>query len=131
MIALVYHQLPRIIGRSLYSVTWATRQFWMQVTGLVTVVLAMSIAGLIQGHLQIAGLKTGQPVSTGAKWYVITDAIRPLFILRMVGGALVAFGLFVFVAHLLRTVTMGEDAAVEELPFADETPEPAVVGMSA
>ena len=129
LIALVYHQLPRITGRSWYSVAWATRQFWMQLTGLVTVVLAMSIAGLLQGHLQISGLKTGQPVSTGDKWYVITDAIRPLFIVRMAGGALVAFGLFVFVAHLIRTVTLGEDAAIEELPFAQEKPEP--VGVPA
>ena len=131
LIALVYHQLPKIIGRALYSVRWANRQFWMQVLGLGTVVLAMSIAGLVQGHAQIAGLKSGAPVSFGNKWFVITDAIKPMFILRIAGGALVAFGLFVFVAHLIRTVTMGEDAAIEPLPFADTKAEPEAVGVPA
>jgi cbb3-type cytochrome c oxidase subunit I len=120
LIALVYHQLPRIMGRALYSARWATRQFWIQVVGLVSVFVAMSIAGLIQGHLQIAGLKAGAPVSIGDRWVIVTDAIRPLFIMRIGGGALVAFGLFLFVANIIRTVSSGADAEVEALPFASE-----------
>jgi cbb3-type cytochrome c oxidase subunit I len=132
LIALVYHQLPRIIGRSLFSVRWATRQFWIQVLGLVTVILAMSIAGLIQGHVQIAGLKAGAPVSLGAKWFIVTDAIRPLFIMRIGGGALVAFGLFLFVANIIRTVSSGADAEIEALPFAAEpAKDEAAVGVPA
>jgi cbb3-type cytochrome c oxidase subunit I len=118
LIALVYHQLPRIIGRALYSTRWAGRQFWIQVLGLVTVIVAMSIAGLLQGHVQIAGLKSGPTVSLGDKWFIVTDAIRPLFIMRIVGGALVACGLFMFVANVIRTVSSGADAEVEALPFA-------------
>jgi len=129
LIALVYYQFPRIIGRVLYSARWGTRQFWAQTTGLLTVVASLAIAGLIQGDVQVAGIKTGSPVAFGDKWFVITQAIRPLFIIRIVGGGLVAIGLVIFVAHLMRTVTMGADAEVEALPFVEPEREP--VGVSA
>ena len=129
LIALVYHQFPRIIGRALYSATWASRQLWAQVTGLATVVLATSVAGVVQGETAIAGVQSSQINTTGDRWFITTLATRPLYILRIGGGALVAFGLFVFVAHLMRTSTAGADAEVEELPFDAPAPEP--VGASA
>jgi cbb3-type cytochrome c oxidase subunit I len=129
LIALVYHQFPRIIGRALYSTRWASRQLWTQVIGLATVVLATSVAGLVQGETAIAGVQTGRVTSSGANWFVTTLATRPLYILRIGGGALVAFGLFMFVANLMRTSAAGEDAEVEPLPF--ETPQQEPVGASA
>ena len=128
LIALIYHQFPRMIGRVLYSARWGTRQFWAQSFGLAVAVASMAIAGVIQGDLQIAGIKTATPVSAGTKWYVITQAIRPFFIIRIVGGALVALGLFIFVANLLRTVTLGEDAEAEPPHFVEPEREPVGVG---
>ena len=129
LIALVYHQFPRIIGRALYSTRWATRQLWAQVIGLATVVLSTSIAGVLQGDAAVAGVQLGQPTAVGERWFVTTLAIRPLFILRIAGGALVAFGLFLFVANLSRTSSQGADAEVEALPF--EAPEPERVEATA
>jgi cbb3-type cytochrome c oxidase subunit I len=129
LIGLVYHQFPRIIGRTLYSATWASRQLWTQVIGLATVVVATSVAGVVQGETAIAGVQSGQINTTGERWFITTLATRPLYVLRIGGGALVAFGLFVFVAHLMRTSNAGADAEVETLPF--ETPTESVVGASA
>src|SRR5207249_4860591 len=47
LIALVYHQFPRIIGRSIYSPRWASRQLWTQVIGLAAAVVAASVAGVV------------------------------------------------------------------------------------
>jgi len=124
LIALVYYLFPRMIGRSLYSATWAVRQFWAQTLGLATVIISMSVAGVVQGYLQIAGVQTGTHVTNGDKWFVITLAQRPLFLAQIGGGALVAFGLFVFVANVLRTATLGDDAEREALPFQLAEPEP-------
>ena len=118
-VALVYYQLPRMTARTLFSARWAVRHFWMTTLGLAIVVLSMAIAGAVQGYLQSGGVELSQAVAAGDRWLVITRAIRPLFILRIGGGALVAGGLFLFVANLLRTSASGSDAAVEQLPAED------------
>ena len=127
LIALVYHQFPPMIGRELFSTRWAARQFWFQSIGLAVVVLATSIAGVIQGYLQLGGVKTAARVSTGDKWFVVSSATRPLFVLWIAGGALVAFGALLFVANIVRTNTSGADAERERLPFELPAPEPVKV----
>ena len=129
LVGLVYHLFPRIIGRALYSTSWAARQFWLTTVGLATVVVSMAVAGLIQGYQQISGVQTEQPISTGEGWYVITLAVRPLFILRIAGGTLVVLGLFVFIRNLVNTVVNGRDIEIE-VPVAAE-PEPEPVGATA
>jgi cytochrome c oxidase cbb3-type subunit I len=126
LVAFLYHQFPKMIGRALYSALLATRQFWIQAIGLATVVVSMSIAGIVQGDVQIAGLKTAAPVSLGNRWDIITEAIRPYFIIRIVGGAMVALGFFILITNLIRTVTLGADAEVE-LPVIETEPEPVAV----
>lgn len=131
LIGLVYHLFPRMIGRALYSAAWAAKQFWLTVVGLATVVISMSVAGVVQGYLQIAGVQTGQGIATGDGWSSISSALRPLFVMRIAGGALVVVGLFVFVRNLVNTVVNGEDMEIE-VPVA--VPEPAQaepVGASA
>ena len=127
LIALVYYLFPRMIGRALYSAQWAVRQFWAQTLGLAVVIVAMTAAGLVQGYLQIAGVQTGSHVTAGDKWFVISLATRPLFLVQIAGGALVAFGLFLFVANVMRTATLGDDAEREALPFATAEAEPVAV----
>src|SRR5262249_9138767 len=95
--------------------------------GLVTVIVAMSVAGVVQGYLQISGVQTGTHVTAGDKWFVITLAQRPLFLMQIAGGALVAFGLLVFIANVLRTATLGEDVERQALPFQLAEPEPVKV----
>jgi cbb3-type cytochrome c oxidase subunit I len=117
LIALVYYQFPKMIGRELYSAAWATRQFWAQTIGIATVVLSTSIAGLIQGYLQIAAVQANAKTSLGDGWAVITEALRPLFYVRIGGGGLVALGLLLFVRNIVRTASDAPDAEVEKLPF--------------
>ncbi len=113
LIGLVYHLFPRIMGRSLHSAGLAAKQFWVTTFGLVTVVVSMSVAGVVQGYLQIAGVQTETPNAIGANWFVITLATRPLFVIRIAGGGLVVVGLLMFMRNLVGTVTTGEDAAIE------------------
>ena len=127
LIGLVYYLYPRIIGRALYNVAWAAHQFWLTTVGLATAVIAMSVAGLVQGYLQIAGVQTDKPIATGESWSVISLAVRPLFILRIAGGALVVAALLLFVRNLVGTATQGAEAEIEA-PVVSE-PEP--VGASA
>jgi cbb3-type cytochrome oxidase subunit 1 len=80
----------------------------------------------VQGDVQIAGLKSAAPVSLGNRWYIITEAIRPYFIIRIAGGALVALGFFILITNLIRTITLGADAEIE-LPVVESEPEPVAV----
>ncbi len=127
LIGLVYYLFPRMIGRALFSAGWAAKQFWLTVVGLTTVVISMSVAGVVQGYLQNSAVQTDQPTTTGAGWFVISLALRPLFILRIAGGALVVVGLFVFVRNLVNTAVSGEDTEID-VPVA--TPEAEPVGAS-
>jgi cbb3-type cytochrome oxidase subunit 1 len=127
LIGLVYYLFPRILGRALYSVRWAARQFWVTTLGLAIVVVAMSVAGVVQGYLQVAGVQTGRPIGTGEDWFAITLATRPLFIMRIAGGGLVVAGLLLFVRNLVGTITSGADIEIEA-PVATE---PERVGVSA
>ena len=127
LIGLVYYLFPRIVGRALYSVRWAARQFWVTTLGLATVVVSMSVAGVVQGYLQIAGVQTGRPIATGEEWFAVTLATRPLFVMRIAGGGLVVVGLLLFVRNLIGTSTSGTDMEIEAPVVAE--PEP--VGASA
>ncbi|MGH2784061.1 MAG: cbb3-type cytochrome c oxidase subunit I [Actinomycetota bacterium] len=127
LIGLVYYLFPRMIGRALFSAAWAAKQFWLTVTGLATVVVSMSVAGVLQGYLHIAGVQTEQSIATGDGWNVISLAIKPLFVMRIGGGALVVIGLLLFVRNLINTVVSGEDTEID-VPVVAE-PEP--VGASA
>jgi cbb3-type cytochrome c oxidase subunit I len=127
LLGLVYHQFPKIIGRALYSTRWVGLQFWVTSVGIFTVVLATAVAGLVQGDVQVVGVQTNQPLALGEGWFTVLLATRPLYILRIAGGGLVAAGLFLFVANLIRTSSSGADAAVEPPPAA----EPVAVGVSA
>lgn len=129
LIAAVYHQFPRMIGRVLYSARWATRQVWVQSIGLATAVIASSVAGVLQGYTIISGVQMAEPTGAGRRWFVTSLATKPMFILRIGGGALVALGLFIFVTNIMRTYTLADDAEVEKLPF--ETAEPERVGVPA
>jgi cytochrome c oxidase cbb3-type subunit I len=128
LIGLVYHLFPRIVGRALYSTRWAAKQFWLTTLGLTTVVVSMSVAGVVQGYLHIAGVQTKQAIPTGDGWFVISLAVRPLFVLRIAGGAFVVAGLFIFLRNLINTVVNGEDIPIET-PVAVVAAEP--VGVSA
>jgi cytochrome c oxidase cbb3-type subunit I len=128
LIALVYYQFPKMIGRALYSSSWAARQFWAQTIGLGAVILSTSIAGIVQGYLQIAGDQTGAKIALGDRWAVITGALRPLFYVRIGGGGLVALGLFLFVRNIVRTASDAPDAEVEKLPFELAEAAPVKVG---
>lgn len=129
VVAIVYHLFPRIIGRVLFSVRWAVWQFWLTTIGLATVVTALCVAGVLQGYLQIAGVQIDKPIATGENWFVISLALRPLFLMRIAGGSLVVVALAIFVRNIVDTYASGEDAPIE-LPFVPE-PEPELVAVNA
>jgi len=127
LIALVYYQFPKIIGRALFSARWAARQLWVQTAGIALVVLATTTASIVQGYLQIGGVEAGAKFSVGNRSFVITRSIRPLFVVWIAGGALVALGLFIFATNVIRTSTSGADAEIEPLPFGVAESEPVKV----
>ena len=98
--------------------------------GFALIVVAAACEPTVNGFgviTTIGGVQIGTAIATGKRWFVISLAMRPLFIVRIAGGALVAAGLFLFVGNLLRTSASGADAPVEE-PLSLE---PAAVGAGA
>jgi cytochrome c oxidase cbb3-type subunit 1 len=116
------HHLPRAMGRALASARLAARGIWLAVAGLGVSVLGASVGGVVQGEVQVAGVRVGRPLAAGDAWSVIALATRPLRILLVAGGALVLVAVVVLVATLLRTLTAGAEVPAEEMP-----PSPALV----
>lgn len=111
----LYHLLPRIRGRRLYSRTLASAHFWLSSLGIGVTWLALSGAGLIQGALQVAGAQSKTGTSRGAGWGEIIVAVRPMLALRIAGGTLIAVGIFLFIYNLFKTVAEGAEAAPETI----------------
>jgi cbb3-type cytochrome c oxidase subunit I len=109
----LYHMLPRMRGRRLFSLRLASAHFWLSSLGIAAGWLALSVAGLIQGYLQIAGADSSTGIAHGRGWAEIIVAVRPMLAARIAGGTLIAAGALLFVFNLFKTVASGAEAAPE------------------
>jgi len=72
--------------------------FWMATGGFVLMMLSLQIAGLIQG----AAWLQGTPVEN------LLPQLKPYFIARSIGGAMMVTSGFIMAYNLYKTATVGE-----------------------
>ena len=109
-IAAMYHMVPRIFKRELYSKSLMEAQFWIQTTGIVLFFSSMWIAGITQGMMWRATDEFG---SLAYQFIDTVTVLVPYYWIRAVGGALYFIGLVMFVYNVLKSVSAGRSIAEE------------------
>ncbi|MEF3192134.1 MAG: cytochrome-c oxidase, cbb3-type subunit I [Campylobacterales bacterium] len=100
----IYHMLPRMYGREIYSGKLAEQQFWIQTIGVVLYFSSMWIAGVTQGLMWRA------TDEYGSLMYSFVDtviALHPYYVIRAVGAVLYFVGLLMFAYNVYKTITAG------------------------
>lgn len=102
--AALYHMIPRMFKRELYSKKLMEIQFWIQTLGIVLFFTSMWVAGITQGMMWRA---TDQFGSLSYSFIDTVTVLAPYYAIRAVGGALYLIGFFIFVYNIIKTVRGG------------------------
>ncbi len=108
--AAMYHMVPRMFKRELYSKKLMDAQFWIQTTGIVLFFSSMWIAGITQGMMWRATDEFG---NLAYSFIDTVSALHPYYIIRAVGGLLYFIGLVMFVYNILKSVSSGRRLETE------------------
>ncbi len=104
--AFIYHALPRMTGREIYSLTLVNWHYWLSVLGFAIFWLAMTTAGIMQGFSWAAGVPFIKTVTM----------IEPFNIARAIGGSMMGTGQFVLLYNVYKTLTATPAVAASNKP---------------
>ncbi len=119
-----YWLIPRIYRTPLHSRRAADAHFWMALLGIVAYMLSMWVSGVTQGLMWKATAADG--TLTYPSFVETLLAIRPMYVVRVLGGTLYLAGFLLMIWNLWKTVRAGKPAnavvevMVEEPPAARE-----------
>ena len=117
IMAAVYHMVPRMFGKELYSKKMMDNQFWIQTIGVVLYFSSMWIAGITQGMMWRA------TDEFGSLQFSFIDTVTNLssyYYIRAIGGLLYLIGFFMFVYNIVKTMTSSK--TVEASDMTNKTP---------
>ncbi|WP_432760007.1 cytochrome-c oxidase, cbb3-type subunit I [Helicobacter anatolicus] len=101
IIAAIYHMIPRIFKREIYSKKIIEMQFWIMTIGIVLYFSSMWIAGITQGMMwrdvDMYGNLTYQFIDTVTK-------LHPYYVIRSVGGLMYLVGFIMFIYNVLMSI---------------------------
>jgi cbb3-type cytochrome oxidase subunit 1 len=101
----IYYCIPRVTGKQWYSRRLANAHFWLTLVGVVLMIVALTVGGLIQASAWEDGVHV----------YRTTMMIMPYMLLRSVSGVLIVLGQVIFVYNTLKTVYGAEEPIDEAL----------------
>ena len=109
--AVLYWLIPRMFRTELYSKSLANAHFWIGTLGIVLYAVPMYWAGFTQA----LNWKTFTPDGTLQYNFLDTvDMLRPLYMMRSIGGLLFLIGACFMVYNIYKTVQQGNFLADEE-----------------
>jgi cytochrome c oxidase cbb3-type subunit I len=101
-IACIYILIPRLYGRrEMFSVRAIDLHFWVMTIGIVLYIVAMWIAGVMQGLMWRA---TNTDGTLTYSFVESLSATYPFYAVRFVGGAMILVGMFIMVWNVVKTV---------------------------
>ena len=112
IMAAVYHMVPRMFGKELYSKKMMDNQFWIQTIGVVLYFSSMWIAGITQGMMWRATDEFG---SIQYSFIDTVTNLAPYYMIRAIGGLLYLTGFLMFVYNIVKTMTSGKDVAEKDM----------------
>jgi cbb3-type cytochrome oxidase subunit 1 len=89
LLAGVFHALPSVTGNRVANPRVAGASVWLLAGGALLIALSLLTAGYVQGVLWAQGVRSGVATFAGNEFVDVTDAIRPLLWLRVIGEGLV------------------------------------------
>ncbi|MBL9038679.1 MAG: cytochrome-c oxidase, cbb3-type subunit II, partial [Archangium sp.] len=108
-----YWLVPKLYGTTLHSKKAADAHFWLATIGIVAYVIAMWVAGINQGLMLKATNADG--ALTYPSFVETLIAIRPMYVVRFLGGTMYLVGFVVMIWNLVKTIKAGKavDGSVE------------------
>jgi len=100
---MIYWLLPRLWSKPLYSTSLANIHFWTGLLGILLYVAAMWSSGITQG-LMLNGTAEGGTLLSYPNFLDTLNAIRPLMLMRVIGGGLYLIGWLLLAYNLWQTV---------------------------
>jgi cytochrome c oxidase cbb3-type subunit I/II len=99
-----YWLVPRLWNRPLHSTSLANVHFWLGLTGILLYVAAMWASGITQG-LMLNATAEGGTILKYPNFLETVNAIRPLMLLRVVGGGLYLTGFLIMAWNVWRSIS--------------------------
>jgi cytochrome c oxidase cbb3-type subunit I/II len=123
---MIYWLLPRLWSKPLHSVSLANLHFWLGTVGILLYIAAMWTSGITQG-LMLNATTEGGTVLAYPNFLDTLNTIRPMMLMRVIGGGLYFVGFILLGYNLWRTISGAEpvdgrievfvDAHAEEKPL--------------
>jgi len=104
IMAAIFHMVPRLFKRELYSKKLMETQLWIQIVGVVLYFTSMWVAGITQGMMWRASDQYG---NLAYSFIDTVTVLHPYYVIRGVGGLLYLIGFFIFVYNIYKTITSG------------------------
>jgi len=125
---MIYWLLPRLWNKPLYSVPLANLHFWLGTVGILLYVAAMWTSGITQGLMLNATTDNGT-VLAYPNFVDTLNAIRPMMLMRVIGGGLYLVGFFLLAYNFWRTVRGAQPVNGTIEVFADDDAQPATENL--
>jgi cytochrome c oxidase cbb3-type subunit 1 len=110
-IGTMYYLIPKVFGKeTMYSIKLIEWHFWASTIGVVLYIAAMWIAGVMQGLMWRA------VNSDGTLTYSFIESVErtyPYYNIRLLGGALFLFGMFIMAYNVWKTISSNETDRAE------------------
>jgi cytochrome c oxidase cbb3-type subunit I/II len=116
---MIYWLLPRLWNKPLYSVSLANVHFWLGTVGILLYVAAMWVSGITQGLMLNATTDNGT-VLAYPNFLDTLNSIRPLMLMRVIGGGLYLVGFLILGYNMWMTLRGAAPVNGSIEVFADE-----------
>ncbi len=118
---MIYWLLPRLWNKPLHSTSLANVHFWIGTVGILLYVAAMWVSGITQG-LMLNATTEGGTVLAYPNFLDTLNAIRPMMLMRILGGGLYLVGWLLLAYNVFKTLSGAKavDGSAEVL--VDDTP---------
>jgi len=97
----MYHLIPRLFNREIYSVKLIETHFWLATIGIVLYITAMWISGIMQGLMWRAVNEDGTLIYS---FIETVKAMHPYYLIRLLGGLIYLSGMILMAYNIYRTV---------------------------
>ena len=111
----LYYLIPRLFGRTLYSLKLVEIHFWTATIGVVLYITAMWVSGIMQGLMWRAVNADG---TLTYSFVESVQAMHPYYLTRWLGGVFFLAGMLIMAYNIFKTVTSSEVTKVNDAVVA-------------
>jgi len=116
---MIYWLLPRLWNKPLHSGALANLHFWLGLVGILLYVAAMWTSGITQG-LMLNATSEGGTLLTYPNFLDTLNTIRPMMLMRVIGGGLYLAGWLMLAWNVWQTVRRAQPVNGTIEVFADD-----------